>query len=126
MPARRVADPGYKGRHDRVVRARGRAGDYLCVDRGAAARDWSHTHGTDGLDVYEDYEPRCRSCHMKYDEPHKGNRFAAGHQNTLGYKHTPEAREKIGAYWRGRKRSPETIEKMKAAQRRRALEASGG
>lgn len=59
-------DQDYYRRHRMVYRARGSAADLACIDCAGKARDWSHVHDTSGLDP-ADYEPRCRSCHMKYD-----------------------------------------------------------
>ena len=81
VAATRKADDqvGYTAAHSRVKRARGLASDYPCVDCGGAARDWSlrkgagrpHVGGRDeGLLLSvdpSDYDPRCRSCHGKYD-----------------------------------------------------------
>lgn len=52
--------------HKRITRARGRADLQICVDCDKQARDWSLMDGGDQLD-YDDYEPRCRSCHKKND-----------------------------------------------------------
>jgi hypothetical protein len=52
--------------HKRLRRMFGKASGYPCVDCGKDARDWSHTTGTERWDV-ENYRPRCRSCHMRYD-----------------------------------------------------------
>ena len=62
--------PTHQGRHQRLRRARGKASDAgPCIDCGKEAYDWSQVHGTDGLDIYNDYVPRCRSCHLAYDDP---------------------------------------------------------
>lgn len=70
---------GYVAAHGRVRRARGNASEHQCVDCGCQARDWSLRKGAgrphvggrdDGLMVSGDpvdYDPRCRSCHGKYD-----------------------------------------------------------
>lgn len=70
---------GYDGAHKRVARLRGPARERLCVDCGANATAWSY----DGRDpeqlrdlergsLYslkaEHYEPRCTSCHRKFDD----------------------------------------------------------
>lgn len=60
------ANPGYSARHVRVRQARGRAKNHPCADCGRTAREWSLTHGRDGIDP-ADYEPRCRKCHVAYD-----------------------------------------------------------
>jgi len=57
----------YWARHDQVRKVRGTANRHLCIDCGEQARDWSQIHGTSG-DLADHYQPRCRSCHMKYDD----------------------------------------------------------
>lgn len=87
--------------------ANGKARDHDCVDCGKTAYDWSRDHDKDGEDP-GDYDPRCRSCHLKYD-------------------YTDERRDKISASnkgratnksFAGRKHSPETKAKMAEARRR--------
>ena len=64
---------GYSGRHQQVYRARGKAGGHPCIDGcGRPAEDWSQVHGTDGLDLDEHWQPRCRRCHRAYDGPTRG------------------------------------------------------
>ena len=53
--------------HQRLRSHRGSASRHVCVDCGKPALDWSQTHGTTGLDLDNDYNPRCRSCHTRYD-----------------------------------------------------------
>lgn len=72
--------PGWAAIHKRLARERGKATDYSCVDCHGPAREWSY----DGRDANElvgeangfmlayslelaHYEPRCSSCHRKYD-----------------------------------------------------------
>ena len=62
-----TANPGYLARHKRLWRKRGSAKDLPCVDCGKCNSEWSQVHGTDGLDLENDYVPRCVSCHRKYD-----------------------------------------------------------
>jgi hypothetical protein len=52
----------------RLVEAEyGKASQYPCADGcGKQALDWSHTHDTDRNNI-NNYKPRCRSCHTKYD-----------------------------------------------------------
>lgn len=70
----------YAGAHQRLRRLRGSAADYVCVDCGGSAADWSYTgESTDELVDnalstplryslnLDDYEPRCRSCHLRLD-----------------------------------------------------------
>ena len=59
-------NPGTSSLHQRVVRKRGKASEHLCVDCGGQAYDWSLTHGENPQE-FVSYEPRCRSCHLKYD-----------------------------------------------------------
>jgi transposase-like protein len=56
----------YPGKHWRVNDKRGWAGFQHCVDCPSKADQWSQIRGTSGLDP-DDYEPRCKSCHNKYD-----------------------------------------------------------
>lgn len=68
----------YYSAHTRVLVAKGPAKGYPCVDNcGKDALDWSlRKTATVVVDDRgrkyslnpEDYEPRCRSCHMIYDE----------------------------------------------------------
>lgn len=63
----KVDEPGYNGAHYRVRVHRGDACNYECVDKcGKTAQQWSQIRGTTGFDP-EHYEPRCKSCHNKYD-----------------------------------------------------------
>ena len=57
----------YLKRHRMVVRLRGKASEYYCIDCGGDAQEWAQIHGTDGESA-KDYEPRCCSCHQKYDD----------------------------------------------------------
>lgn len=54
------------GLHGKIRRVRGSACIQKCVDCDKYALDWSHIHDTDQFDIWN-YEPRCRSCHKKYD-----------------------------------------------------------
>ena len=55
------------GAHQRLRAIAGPAKDFPCVDGcGQPAYDWSQIKGTVGNRM-SDYEPRCRSCHTKYD-----------------------------------------------------------
>jgi hypothetical protein len=64
------------------------------------ARDWARIHTEDGEDVWSDYVPLCRPCHIAYDGsghrvPHsEATKMTLSRKNS-GYKHTPEAIEKI-------------------------------
>ena len=53
--------------HKRLRRIKGSAWYYDCVDCGAEAEHWSWIHDTDPTDIHN-YEPRCVSCHQKYDD----------------------------------------------------------
>lgn len=72
--------PTFAGLHRRLYRARGRAAEHPCVDCGKRARDWSYKHGDPNEKTQviggetvpyslnlDQYEPRCRACHMKFD-----------------------------------------------------------
>lgn len=56
----------YSGAHARTRRIRGLASAQICVNCPKQAAHWSQIKGTTGQDVM-DYEPRCVSCHRKYD-----------------------------------------------------------
>lgn len=67
----------YQAAHQRVKRLRGRPSQHACVDCSDPAEDWSYDH-TDPAEVIDDqgrpysmdalhYEPRCRSCHRRFD-----------------------------------------------------------
>ena len=97
---RTLAVVGYPGAHSRVCVARGKASEHLCVDCGHPAGDWSY----DGLDPQEltsqvhgfvlsyslnitHYQPRCKSCHTRFDmavKPRRkrntGTHCSAGHE----------------------------------------------
>lgn len=72
------SDPGYQAAHLRVVSMRGKAAAHACVDCGKAADDWSYRYGdpneltgSNGCPYSPDpdyYEPRCKSCHRRYDK----------------------------------------------------------
>lgn len=89
-----------------VERLRGKAKTHPCAHctcRGAAkpAHDWATIHGRDGL-AAEDYLPLCKMCHHNYDDyghhtPHTEETKALLSQKNRGYRHTPEAVEKIRA-----------------------------
>lgn len=77
----RGADVTYETAHGRLARKRGPAAAHPCVDCGWPADDWSLRKRAPGVKTgvrwdgnpctYSpdpmDYEPRCRSCHAKYD-----------------------------------------------------------
>lgn len=81
--------PGYAQAHNRVRAVKGRAADHLCIDCGEQANQWSLSadatevhYGPSRLDRstltkyslnVDDYEPRCRNCHSRYDAE-TGNR----------------------------------------------------
>jgi hypothetical protein len=58
---------GYAALHSRLTRWRGQASQHQCVRCPAPARDWAQVHTEDGTDVWTDYVPMCRRCHMAYD-----------------------------------------------------------
>lgn len=68
---------GYHSTHNWVVRRRGRASSWACVDCGEAAEEWSYIGGrneqvdADGRVFAHDanaYEPRCVRCHRFHDD----------------------------------------------------------
>lgn len=54
--------------HRRIHRKYGPAKQHKCVDCDLQAMDWSLKHGREYSDSIEDYDPRCRGCHVKYDD----------------------------------------------------------
>jgi hypothetical protein len=62
-----VTDREYLRRHELVRKVRGKASEHKCIDCGEPAREWSQRHDTEGIDP-SDYDPRCCSCHQKYDD----------------------------------------------------------
>lgn len=59
----------YVAFHIRINRIRGKARNFNCIDCGDDAIEWSWVHDSDPLDV-NNYEPRCRKCHVRYDGIH--------------------------------------------------------
>jgi hypothetical protein len=58
--------------HRLLREVRGPASAHLCVRhqerrRRVQAADWARIHTEDGADIWADYVPLCRSCHMRYD-----------------------------------------------------------
>ena len=51
-----------------------------------------------------------------YDTFCNGYNMTEGGDGTLGFKHTEEAKKAIGDFWKGRKKSKETIERMRQAR----------
>jgi NAD-dependent SIR2 family protein deacetylase len=64
--ARQAANPSYEVWHKRVTKARGPASRYACVDCGEPAQDWSTVNPL-SRDVRDRFQPRCRTCHRRYD-----------------------------------------------------------
>jgi hypothetical protein len=58
--------------HSRIERQKGKAKEHDCVDCGDQAHDWSQIHESDEWEM-DSYEPRCRSCHVKYDRNWEGS-----------------------------------------------------
>lgn len=73
---------GYTALHERVRRARGPARDHSCIDCHQPASEWSYDHldpngqvSAEGFPFsvkIEHYEPRCSSCHYRFDGRSKG------------------------------------------------------
>lgn len=120
----------YNRRHDRRVRLYGRAPTHPCahcaehgIDK--PAHDWATIHGTDGENLHTDYIALCKKCHHAYDDyghhtPHSEATKALLSRKNRGYKHKPEAVEKIRAASAGRKHTPESIAKMSKVQKAQA------
>jgi hypothetical protein len=75
---------GYDAMHYRIRAARGRPDDYLCVDCGCQAEEWSlcnccdelrDHHGRYSLDV-SCYVTRCIPCHRRTDRNYRKERAA--------------------------------------------------
>lgn len=79
---REVGPINYKAAHMRIRKERGRARDHQCVDCGGTAAQWSYNGGSEdelsgdsnGFPVVfspnpSDYSPRCRQCHVNFDQP---------------------------------------------------------
>lgn len=58
----------YRRVHAEIKRKRGSANRFQCSDCLNIAVDWSYIHNTNPIDI-DNYEPRCRTCHYKYDNP---------------------------------------------------------
>lgn len=80
--ADRVAIPSYGAVHTRLRTSRGPASDYDCTDCGGRAEQWSYDHG-DAEELVSEighpysadlsrYQPRCCSCHRKFDSLNGG------------------------------------------------------
>lgn len=81
MPGKtRIEEPAYGLMHWRVRKDRGLARDFPCVDCFSIAQQWTYNHDTpeefrrvspNGQPFsirIEDYDPRCVSCHKRYDD----------------------------------------------------------
>lgn len=53
--------------HRRIHRKHGPAKNHKCADCDNQAIDWS-LNGSVYTDNVEDYSPRCRSCHVRFDD----------------------------------------------------------
>lgn len=67
--------PEYKKVHREIQKNRGSASEHSCVDCNGPAKDWCHRFDTEPTNVLN-YDPRCQSCHRKYDYKHYGNHTA--------------------------------------------------
>lgn len=73
-------DVGYDAAHKRVKATRGPANEYQCIGCGNQAEHWSHVPGPRSKQcpfngrwyspAPNDYAPRCRPCHTKFDREH--------------------------------------------------------
>lgn len=82
---------GYRAAHMRVLAARGRASDHLCVgDCGRPAADWAYDNADPDELVTtvngaprryslnpDRYQPMCRRCHKRFDHTHRALRVIA-------------------------------------------------
>lgn len=106
--------------HHEVRRLRGRADDHSCLC-GEPARDWAYQHtgnpelrALDGSRPHSlnpnDYEPMCRSCHIRFDlkhDPALADRYAPGFNAA--------AVEALRAKWEN---DPEFAEQMRESSSR--------
>lgn len=69
-------DAAYQTLHTRVKVERGLATKHNCIDCGKPAKEWSQKEETSGLNLYDHYDPRCISCHHKYDKLNQGEKCA--------------------------------------------------
>lgn len=76
-PSWRGDEVAYRTVHTRLQSQRGPASARACVDCGLTADEWSYDHKAD-VEFFDDngspystdlthYEPRCRSCHKRFD-----------------------------------------------------------
>jgi len=149
VPKQRLVLSGqeYNNVHKRMARHRGKASLQQCVECGGVAAHWARLNDTDGLDIWNDYVPMCIKCHRAYDlagrpksDEHREmlvqyalNRPAehlrkirealAGRPGTspgmTGKSHSEKTRQQISAALRGKRQSPETIEKRRQTKLRR-------
>lgn len=89
------------------------------------ARDWARLHDRDGEDIHADYIPLCRPCHIAYDGsghrvPHSEETKALLSARNTGYRHTPEAVEKIRAASLSREVTPGSLAALAASRAERA------
>src|SRR5215831_19553254 len=92
----------YSTLHTRLRTQRGLAAEHQCVRCPAQVRDWARVHTENGEDIWTDYVPLCRSCHIAYDGsghrmPHSRATKDLLSRKNRGYRHTPEAVAKIRA-----------------------------
>lgn len=59
-------DNWYRDMHRKVAKERGKAKEHKCVNCGKQAYDWARLKGNNGRSIYN-FDPMCRSCHVKYD-----------------------------------------------------------
>lgn len=61
-------NPSILTMHKRIHRKYGKASTHNCVDCGSQAKDWSLKAGREYSDNIEDYDARCRRCHVLHDD----------------------------------------------------------
>lgn len=128
----------YVARHQKLIKDCGLAKMYNCVDCGFGAHEWSHIHDSD-WEHDESFQPRCRSCHRRYDHrPFNHTEETKTRLSQLmksrhpmpevyakisitnqGHVVSDETRKKQSKALLGRKRTSEQIDRMKVAQRKR-------
>jgi cytochrome c553 len=117
----------YSRRHNRIYKLHDKATGYLCEGCcGSSADEWATIHGHVGLEIWKDFVPLCRSCHVRYDT--KPGTAAARTAHLKGPK-SAEHLAKISAAKKGKApvnlhmlHTPEVIAKRAATRRRQSLE----
>ena len=107
----------YGATHRRFRQIAGMASGFLCEGGcGRRALDWAIIHGRAGLELFRDFVPLCRSCHLKYDftEERRSKISAAAAGDRARYEKTSAALR--GKPWSAARRRAED-DRLARAQR---------